>query len=260
MKAAERRLKIFEELKTNKYVDVNELAHLFHVTPITIRRDLSRLETQGILTTSYGGATLNEGVSNEPSFDLKSGYSKLYKEQIAYEASLLVHDGDCIYVDCGTTTLELAKYIQHKEITILTNSWKFLSKIDDFSKIKIILAPGTYDPISEGVLSSSTIQFLKNYKVDKAFISTQGVEIEWGVSVPSDTDAQVKKAIMNCSKYNILLVDHTKFGKTFLANHGKLSDFQLIFTDIDIDSYFLKVLLEKKHNVIVCKSLINKKK
>lgn len=177
MKSTERRLKIFEIVKKSKFVDVNQLAEMFQVSSMTIRRDLAKLENQGVLTTSYGGATLNEGVSSEPSFGLKSGYSQEYKEQIAYEASLLVNDGDCIFIDCGTTTLELAKLIVNKEITVITNSWKVLSAIHDFSKVKVILAPGEYDPISEGALSSTTIHFLKNYLVDKAFISTQGVDI-----------------------------------------------------------------------------------
>ena len=170
MKSTERRLKIFEIVKKSKFVDVNQLAEMFQVSSMTIRRDLAKLENQGVLTTSYGGATLNEGVSSEPSFGLKSGYSQEYKEQIAYEASLLVNDGDCIFIDCGTTTLELAKLIVNKEITVITNSWKVLSAIHDFSKVKVILAPGEYDPISEGALSSTTIHFLESYLGDKAFI------------------------------------------------------------------------------------------
>lgn len=255
MKAVERRLQIFDILKKEKHVDVSELAKKFNVSAMTIRRDLSKLEVQGIITTTYGGATLNAGVSSEPSFHMKSGLAKQNKIQIAYEASLLVNDGDSIFIDCGTTPFEMVKFLLDKQITIFTNSWKVISAIHDFSKVKVILAPGMYDPISEGALSSSTIAFLENYSVDKAFISTQGVDITKGISVPTDNDAEVKKAIMKCAKYKILMADHTKFGHTFMAKHGQLSDFDIIITDTNINQDILQIMREKYYNVVVAKSI-----
>ena len=231
MKSTERRLEIFELLKEKKIVSVLDLANYYQVSNMTIRRDLAKLEAQGILTTHYGGASLNEGVSSEPSFHLKSQHSQKDKEQIALEASYLVNDGDSIFIDCGTTTLELIRYIQNKRITIITNSWKVLSEIKDFSKIKVIMACGEYDPISEGAISSSTISFIENYTVDKAFISTQGVDDALNVSVPMDFDAQVKKSIYKCAKSKILLVDHTKFHQSYFAKHGNLKDFDVVITD-----------------------------
>ena len=231
MKSTERRLEIFELLKEKKIVSVLDLANYYQVSNMTIRRDLAKLEAQGILTTHYGGASLNEGVSSEPSFHLKSQHSQKDKGQIALEASYLVNDGDSIFIDCGTTTLELIRYIQNKRITIITNSWKVLSEIKDFSKIKVIMACGEYDPISEGAISSSTISFIENYTVDKAFISTQGVDDALKVSVPMDFDAQVKKSIYKCATSKILLVDHTKFHQSYFAKHGNLKDFDVVITD-----------------------------
>lgn len=255
MKAVERRLQIFNIVKKNKHVDVNEMAKMFNVSSMTIRRDLARLENQGVVSTTYGGAILNEGVSSEPSFDMKSGLSQHHKMQIAYEASLLVNDGDSIFIDCGTTPFEMIKFLSNKKITIMTNSWKVISAIQDFSKIKVLLVPGIYDPISEGALSSSTISFLENYTVDKAFISTQGVDINRGVSVPTDNDAQVKMAIMKCAKNKILLADHTKFGHSYMAKHGLLSDFDIILTDEYIDQCLLKQMHEKHYNIVISRGL-----
>lgn len=250
MRNGERIIKIFELINARKYLTVAELSELFGVSAMTIRRDLAKLEAQGIITTNYGGATLNEGVSSEPSFGIKSGQSQEYKDQIAHEASFIVNDGDSIYIDCGTTALELVKYITGKRITIITNSWRVVSEIQDFSKVKVLLAPGEYDPISEGALSSATISFMQNYVIDKAFISTQGADLEGGVTVPTDNDAQVKKAVMKASKYKILLADHTKFGQTFLAKHGELKEFDAIITDTEISSDLYEQLRKNGCNVI----------
>lgn len=259
MRSGERIVKIFELINEKKYLTVAELAEQFEVSAMTIRRDLAKLESQGVITTNYGGATLNEGVSAEPSFGIKSGQSQEYKDQIAYEASFLVNDGDSIYIDCGTTALELVKYIVGKRITIITNSWRVVSEIQDFSKVKILLAPGEYDPISEGALSSATISFMQNYVIDKAFISTQGADLEGGVTVPTDNDAQVKKAVMKASKQKILLADHTKFGQTFLAKHGEISDFDAVITDSQINPAIYEQLRKKCHNIIKSTSYLKRK-
>ncbi|MDD6466557.1 MAG: DeoR/GlpR family DNA-binding transcription regulator [Erysipelotrichaceae bacterium] len=251
MNAIERRLQIFEKIKQEKTLEVNALSQMFHVTPMTIRRDLKKLEQQGILTTNYGGAVLNEGVSHEPSFGLKTGYSQQSKIEIAYEASKRIQNGDCIYIDCGTTTLELVRFLMNKEITVITNSWKVLSQIDNFSKMRLILLPGEYDPISEGTISSSTVSYVKNYTIDKAFLSTQGVDVDYGITVPSDNDAQVKSAIFAQAKERYLLVDHTKFQQRFLAKHGNLEEFDGVIVDSNLDHKIVEELKQKGIHVIV---------
>lgn len=254
MQAASRRLKIFDILQKQKTVEVKDLAQEFNVSTMTIRRDLARLENEEVLSTHYGGATLNEGVSSEPSFSIKSGYSQKHKEQIAHQAYLLIEEGDCIYLDCGTTALELAKLLSNKRITLLTNSWKVLSVVHDFSKIEVILAPGSYDPISEGTISAATIDYFNNFLVDKAFVSTQGVDLDYGVSVPNAQDAQVKKSILKISKQKILLADHTKFGQTYFANHGKLEDFDAIIVDANLDINVEKQMRARKLNLFIAKN------
>ena len=149
MNTTQRRYEIYEKLKKDKTVQVNELAKVYAVSLMTIRRDLDMLENQGLATKSYGGATLNESSSSEPSFEIKEGISQSDKKEIAIYASSLIQDGDSIYLDCGTTCLELFKRIHHKKITIFTNFWKILQYVDRNTKAKIIMAPGTYNPITQ---------------------------------------------------------------------------------------------------------------
>lgn len=199
MNTTQRRYEIYEKLKKDKTVQVNELAKVYAVSLMTIRRDLDMLENQGLATKSYGGATLNESISTEPAFEIKEGISQSDKKEIAIFASTLIHDKDSIYLDCGTTCLELFKRIHHKKITIFTNFWKILQYVDRNTKAKIIMAPGTYNPITQAALSESTIQFFQNYYIDKAFISVLGIDLDYGVSIPSMSDALVKKAILASS-------------------------------------------------------------
>ena len=126
MNATNRRLAIFDKLLVEKKVIVTNLAEEFNVTPMTIRRDLSVLEKQGVITTYYGGASLNEGAASEPSFMLKNKNSLDEKIAIAYEASKLINEGDSIYIDCGTTCYNIGRFIKNKRITVMTNSIRFI--------------------------------------------------------------------------------------------------------------------------------------
>ena len=236
MNTTQRRYEIYEKLKKDKTVQVNELAKVYAVSLMTIRRDLDMLENQGLATKSYGGATLNESISTEPAFEIKEGISQSDKKEIAIFASTLIHDKDSIYLDCGTTCLELFKRIHHKKITIFTNFWKILQYVDRNTKAKIIMAPGTYNPITQAALSESTIQFFQNYYIDKAFISVLGIDLDYGVSIPSMSDALVKKAILASSNKKICMADHIKFNKKYMSKIANIDDFDMIITDDKLES------------------------
>ena len=201
MNTTQRRYEIYEKLKKDKTVQVSELAKVYSVSLMTIRRDLDSLENQGLATKSYGGATLNESSSTEPSFEIKEGMSQSDKKEIAIYASTLIQDGDSIYLDCGTTCLELFKRIHHKKITIFTNFWKILQYVDR-----------------------------------NTFISVLGLDLDYGVSIPSMSDALVKKAILDSSNKKICMVDHTKFHKKYMSKIANIDDFDMIITDDKLES------------------------
>ena len=240
MNTAQRQSEILKKIKKEKTVEVKQLSNLYSVSLMTIRRDLDKLENQGLLTKIYGGAILNDSISIEPSFEIKEGQSLVAKKEIAFTASEMIHDSDSIYLDCGTTCLELFSRIHYKKITIFTNFWKVLQYVNRNTKAKIILCPGKYNPTTQAALSEITIDFFKNYSIDKAFISALGVNHEFGASIPSYSDALVKKEILNQSNKKILLADHTKFDKKYMSKICSLNQFQAIITDSNISNEVLE--------------------
>jgi len=246
-----RRMQIFNILAEVKTVDINDLVQKFGVSAMTIRRDLALFEKQGLVTTNYGGAYLNQGTAIEPSFSLKSGQMINQKKRIAKAAAGLIKDGDSIIIDCGTTTLQLVHYIQDKNITVITNSWLILNYLRANRKIKLILAPGEYDDISAGVLSNITVDFYNKFNADTVFMSTQGFDVDKGVTVPDVEDACVKSSIMNAAGNHILMVGSEKFGKSFLSKYAEVYHFDYIITDSGVDKAYLKKVKECGSKVIV---------
>jgi DeoR family transcriptional regulator, fructose operon transcriptional repressor len=249
----ERRIRIFNILAEKKMVEVNDLANLFSVSTMTIRRDLAILERQGIITTSYGGAAINEGTAIEPSFSLKSGQMIESKSKIGFEAANLVQNGDSILIDCGSTTMQVATHLQNKSLTIVTNSLVVSNLLHAYTKIKLIMLPGVFDEKSAGFLGPMTIEFLQKFNVDKAFIGAQGFDIAKGATVPDEIDAEVKKAICNCSKQRILMVGHEKLGTSFLVKFADYGDIDYLITDELADKNYVELIKDKGIKVILAK-------
>lgn len=243
MQAAQRRMEIFDTLQQHKTVEVNVLAKQFKVTPMTIRRDLAVFQKQGLVTTTYGGAYLNQGAAIEPNFALKSSQMKEGKQLIARRAASLVNDGETVIIDCGSTTYELSKYIAHLHITVITNSLPVMNILKDHENVKLIMVPGQYNHVSAGALSTYTVAFYQQLHADKVFMSTQGFDETHGLSVPDMEDAAVKKAILKAGKEKILLADMSKYKQRFLCAHARLVDFTTIVNDgpfkTDLQNYLI---------------------
>lgn len=247
MQSSDRRMSIYAILQQDKKVVVNELAETFGVTKMTIRRDLSFFEKQGIVKTTYGGAYLTSGASVEPSFQLKSGQMVDDKHLIGQKAAELVEDGDTIVIDCGTTPLAFAQFLFDKKIMVITNSVPVINLLKGRKNITLMVAPGEYEDDTQGMISFSTADFFNNLHADKVFLSTQGINAQGELTVPKITDAHVKQALARAGRQKILLADKSKFGQTFLAGHARLADFDIVISQTGLPDDTLAQL--NAHNV-----------
>ncbi|HED2737460.1 DeoR/GlpR family DNA-binding transcription regulator [Klebsiella michiganensis] len=235
-------MSIYAILQQDKKVVVNDLAEKFGVTKMTIRRDLSFFEKQGIVKTTYGGAYLTRGASVEPGFQLQSIQMADDKHLIGQKAAEQVEDGDTIIIDCGTTPLALAHFIFDKKIMVITNSIPVVNLLKGRKNIKLIVTPGEYEDASQGMVSFSTADFFRHIHADKVFLSTQGVNDLGELTVPEMTDAHVKQALMRAGRQKILLADSSKFGQTFLAGHARLADLDLVISQTGLSPDILSLM------------------
>lgn len=232
MNIAERRMELFEMLRDKGVVSLTDAAERFGVSSMTVRRDLQFFEKQGVVTTSYGNAYLNKDSSGaEPSFVAKSSAQLLEKQAIGKLAAEYVQDGDSIIIDCGTTALQVLKYVEAKRVTVITNSMPVSNLVAGNSKIKLIYAPGEYRDVSAGLLGDLTVDFFRSIHVKKAFLGAHGCSFADGVTEPTTEDVTAKRAIFSAAEETFLLVDSSKFGHTYLMQNAKLSDFDHVITD-----------------------------
>lgn len=236
MLAKERELFILSKLNQQNAITVTELCEELNVSRSTIQRDLDSLEKEGKLIRERGGASrvgLDETISDlieQPVLE-KMNENLDAKKSIMQEVAKEIKDGDLVFVDAGTTTLQLIPYLVNKKIKIVTYSYLLVSKLNGLG-LEVYLLGGKYHPKHDIVCDSTTIKNLENYRFDKAILSTVGVDFNLNEAYTSEIEVgHVKELAMKRSKINYLVVDDSKFGVSGLYNFSKLENFDKIFVN-----------------------------
>ncbi len=252
MLAVERRNEIERIIVQNKSVLVPELAKRFDVTTETIRADLEKLEKQGILVRTYGGATLVE--ANEADMALTERETINYegKHRIGACAAQLIKDGDTIFLDASTSSLHVAQNIKEKRgITVITNAAKISTELAGCDNIRVISTGGLLTPKNMsyvGRVAEDNIR--KNYYANKFFFSCRGVMLHRGLMESNEGEAEIKKAMMECSESSILLCDHKKLGRLGVCVVAELDRIDYFITDVKLDEEWSDALGESDINLI----------
>jgi len=245
MLALERRNLILEKLQEEKRVVVSELSQQFGVSEETIRRDLEKLEKEGLATKSYGGAVLNESTSIDMPFNVRKKANVAGKQKVAELAASMIHDGDHIILDASSTSVFIAKAIKEKShLTVITNSLEIMIELSDVSDWNIICSGGCMREGYLALVGPKTAEGLSSYNADKAFFSCKGIDMEKGITDGNEMFSQVKQVMMYSAKESILAVDSSKFDKIAFSKLCEIRQMSKIITDRKPDekwmSYFEK--------------------
>ncbi|MBO1264435.1 DeoR/GlpR transcriptional regulator [Proteiniclasticum sp. SCR006] len=217
MFAEERQRKIIEMMEESSSLKVAELAAHFDVSESTIRRDLQELEEHQILKRTHGGAVSIQKRGFEPTFKEKKEEFSHEKKRIGELAAELVEDGYSVILDTGTTTLEIAKRIRNKKITVITNSLDIAEELSEVENIELIMTGGTLRGNTRAMVGYLTENTLKNFRADIAFIGANGITGKDGATTPNHVEAMTKRAMIASANRVYLVADTSKFGNVSFA-------------------------------------------
>jgi DeoR/GlpR family transcriptional regulator of sugar metabolism len=216
-------------------VKVIELSKIFRVSEVTIRQDLEKLEQDGFIEREHGGAYLKNIGNQVKSFSLQHKENMELKARIGKKAAEFINDGDCIILDSGTTTTEIARQlIQRKNLTVITNALNIAWLLGAEPGINVIMTGGEFKAPTLSLTGEKAAAFFGNLHVDKLFLATAGISLKAGLTYPSISDLVVKKAMIDSADTVYLVADSTKIGKSSLASLGALSLVDYLITDIGI--------------------------
>lgn len=234
MLAIERRNAILSKLSAEGKVVVSDLSIEFNVTEETIRRDLEKLDRDGLARKTYGGAVKNENFNIDLPFHIRKQTNVESKRKIAAEISKLINDGDYIMLDASTTALYVIQNIlDRKKITLITNSIEILIELCNKPDWKIISTGGE---LKEGGLSLVGYQAEKTvdgFHVDISICSCKGVDKNMHVTDSNEHDSEIKKAFFAAANRKVLAVDSSKFDKTSFVRVCNLDNVDIVVTDTD---------------------------
>jgi DeoR/GlpR family transcriptional regulator of sugar metabolism len=236
MNSKERRQQIIELLEIKATVEIEELARRFDVSDMTIYRDLQKLEEEGYLRKTIGGAIRNIDfpVGGESSYSrrLKTNWEE--KQALARKAVQYIEDGDSLGLDASTTTYALAREIQKLKVSDLTVITNLISAQLDLSRnqgISSISTGGLVRANSFSLVGPVAEKFLEAVNLDKSFLSAKAVSLEGDFMDPEISEARIKELLVKRSHEVTMLIDHSKFGKRALNTFATLKDIHRLIVD-----------------------------
>jgi DeoR/GlpR family transcriptional regulator of sugar metabolism len=246
--------KRLEELRgilgSDRVVRVEELTQRLGVSSATVRRDLGELEKLGELRRVYGGAVSTGGRLDEPLFDDKTSVAAGEKRRIAEAAAKYVKPNETIYLDGGSTVLELARLLKDRSnITIVTNSLRAAVELAGRGP-RLILVGGELRRLAQTTVGPLTRFLIEELHVDKAFMGTIGLSLEEGLTTTDPTEAYTKELVMEHAREVILLADSSKAHKISFTRSGRLEKLRLIITDSRFDQKLSKELRRRGVEVV----------
>ncbi|MCI8371972.1 MAG: DeoR/GlpR transcriptional regulator [Lachnospiraceae bacterium] len=232
MLAIERKSEILAILQREKSVLVAELSQKYNVTEETIRRDLDKLEKEGYVKKTYGGAVLSKNTSMEMPFKVRAKTNKQEKQTIARLVQGTIEEGESIMLDSSTTSLMVARNLkQYKNLTVITNSVEILLELSDCKGIKVISTGGELRDSALSLGGRQAEQMLERYNVDKAVLSCKGVSMEKGITDSNEPEAHIKGTMRECAKTTIWAIDSTKFDNVSFVQLAKFQKGDIVVTD-----------------------------
>ncbi|WP_033575450.1 DeoR/GlpR family DNA-binding transcription regulator [Dickeya chrysanthemi] len=222
---------ILDYLKSHNLVTVDELVTVIDASPATIRRDLIKLDEQGVISRSHGGVTLNRFIPSQPTTNEKLQRSLAEKQAIARQAATLVQPGNAVVLDAGTTMLELARNLTHLPLRVITADLQIALFLSEFKQIEVTIIGGRIDDSSQSCIGEHGRRLLRSVYPDIAFISCNSWSLEKGITTPTEEKAGIKQDLgMNASR-RVLLADSSKYGAYSLFCVSPLSELTDIITD-----------------------------
>jgi len=227
----QRRREISDHVLTEGAASAADLAERFGVSPMTIYRDIDELEREGVLRKFRGGVTAQPSGVFESNVAYRKRSMRAEKEALAARAAAMIEPGMSVMIDDSTTTLELARLLPRiAPLTVVTNFLEALNLLSDERGLHLMALGGEYDPLHNSFLGVPCVEAVEALRVDLCFVSTSSVT--GGTAFHQEQRiVAVKRAMLKAAARKVLMVDHSKLGRTALYRLAPLTAFDLVLID-----------------------------
>ena len=231
MLTEERFAKIVKMINQEGTVTVLELAQAIGISESTIRRDLNQLDKLGRIRKVHGGATAVVLMSDGRERNMQEKYSRNIEEKraIAAYAATLVHANDFVFLDAGSTTEQMAEYLEENTALYVTNGITLAQKLAARG-FKTMLLAGRVKASTDAVIGMEAVASLSQYHFTRGFFGTNGITVAEGFTTPDLEEAANKRAAMEHCRQCYVLADNSKFDTLSNVSFGELGKAKIITT------------------------------
>lgn len=209
---ASRQKRIMELLQRDGHVRVPDLGKLFNVSEITIRRDLANLEKRNLLERTHGGAISIRRIHKEINYISRSDLEIESKDAIGKEAAKLIEEGDTVFINGGSTTFHVFRYIEQKNVKVITTNAGAIGQVPN-AGVELTLAGGLYNSRYNTFSGNFTNGIINQVNASKAILGVHGISFKYGLTTPRQDAAETTRLMINRTRGEIIVVaDHRKIG------------------------------------------------
>ena len=228
----QRRELMLRQLRKHQVLSVHQLMEMFDCSHMTIRRDIALLEQKGRAYSVTGGVRIARQLHSEPSHQLKAAVELPQKQAMAKLAARLLHADMTIYLDAGTSTLEIVPYIKPLSgMTVVTNDFGIVQALIEAPHVTVIHTGGQLDHSNQSCVGSLAVATLRQIVTDIAFISTSSWDLRRGLTTPSTLTVDVKRAAMQSASQVVLVASSLKYGTFSMYKIAGVEQIDIILSD-----------------------------
>jgi DeoR family transcriptional regulator of aga operon len=248
----ERRQHILVLLQKNGRVLVDELSSSLGLSRITIRKDLDYLESKNLLQRTHGGALpVSQSALADPPVQEKKNLHHEEKIRIAKAAAGMVSEGQCIILDSGSTTTEIARALEgFGRLTIITNALNIAAELAQ-SNVEVILVGGSVRKNSLSAVGPLAEDMLEQMHADIAFLGVDGFDLQSGLTTPNVLEARVNRAMIRSAQRVVAVYDSSKFNRRSLALIVPVNQIHAVITDDNLPQHGIDAMREAGIEVVL---------
>ena len=240
-----RQLILLTVVRSQGAVTVEALADKLGVTLQTVRRDVQRLSDEGLLTRFHGGVRVPSSTTENLEYQQRETLNSSSKERIARAIAAQVPNNCALILNIGTTTEAVARALRlHSGLRVITNNLNVAAILSGNPNCEVIVAGGVVRSRDRGIVGETTVDFIRQFKVDIAVIGISGIEADGSLRDYDYREVKVAQAIIAHSREVWLAADISKFNRPAMVELATLSQIDRLFTDATPPEPFPKLLDE----------------
>ncbi|MFW9617385.1 DeoR/GlpR family DNA-binding transcription regulator [Aquabacterium sp.] len=223
---------LLDEVRARGAVSVERLAQRLDVTMQTVRRDVQRLAEAGLLLRFHGGVSLPREAVAAGAWKERQALKADAKARIARSVASAIPEGSTLMLGIGTTVEAVARELLKKNgLRVITHNLHVASLLSEHPDCKVHVAGGVLRARDSALEGDSTVDFLKQFKVDITIMTALGIDADGSIRDRDQREMPVAQAMRDQARETWLVADVSKFGQPALAEVGKLQGIRRVFTE-----------------------------